>query len=1342
MKRITVPLTVAVALTSGLALARLPEGATPSRPAALESAPTDTVRLKPTNVAKARIRDLDAWLAANPTSRAHLVSDRPLYRPGDTVQVKLWSVATKGLTPQASGLTVELVDPRGTVAQSKGVEVVNGGADASFALDKAAPGGAWKIRTTLGTGELVERPIVVNTFEAPRIKKTLDFAREGYGPGDTVEAALTLARATGEKLANTPVTAQVSVGGVALPLIQAKTDAAGEVLVRFALPATLASPDALLTVLVDDAGVTESISRSVPIATTDLSVGLFPEGGDLVVGLQSRVYFEATDIHGEPVDIGGKVLNDRGEVVATVESWWDGRGHFVFTPEAGQSYRVRLDGRDERDFPLPDVEAGGCVLRHFDDLEGTQTAVRVRIACSKPQDVTVLATQQEQIIDRASFHVDAPTTVYLNSGVGPLATAQGVARVTLFDHDQKPMAERLVFRNKARSLKVAVSTDQKRYGPGDDVALTVRTTDIDGRPVAAQVAVAVVDDTLLAFADDDAHSFASGVLLQADLEDPIDGAAKWFRSDAKDGGLAVDLALGTRGWRRFDWDAVEGFYAAQQEAERQATLYKAIGYAEGLAMDDNVVMLEAVRGGFAGGFAMAGPPRPMAMPARAEPAPPPVDAKLAVLKKKEAEEVPATSTATGSPAREYAPSLPKPAPRTDFRDTVLWKPSVTTGTSGVATVRFKLNDAVTSFKATAEGLGGGMIGAGDALVVSTLPFHVEARLPVALGTGDHLEMPITLENQRPTTVQVGLTARVGALFGLGAVPGVQSLNAGERRTVWLPIDVRPGQGSVEVALDAVSNGVSDGIVRSIPVVSRGVPQKWAVSGRLDGPKSHVVEIPKLAIGGSVTGKLTLLPTPISEVLTGIEQMVRTPGGCFEQTSSTNWPNVVVLDLLQQSGSTSKLNVDRKQVLDTGYGILTHYQVGTGGFETWGSGPGKEALTAYGLLEFADMDRVYDVNPKILAESAKYLMDQRTGTGGYKTTGSSAHGYGTAPPEVLDAYITYALVETGHTDLPKEIDQSAALARQSKDPYRMGLATLTLLKARPAEGKAAAARLVSLQAPNGSFPGSETSITRSENYNLDVEATALSAIALLKAGDIPHAQKAVAWLHGNQTGAGQWGATQGNALALRAIGDMAAVSTRGDKPGKLAVTVDGELVQTLVVDAGGKDPIAVDLSPFLSVGSHKVDVTLDGLSVPYALEAGWTTELPDSDATRRVDLTTTLADTKVALGHTAKMTATVTNRTKEVVPDPIARIGLPAGLEAQTWQLEAMKKRGEIAFFELRPREVTIYWDGIGVGEVHTVALDLTATAPGRFTSPASAAYPYYDDQAKAWVKGTSVEITK
>jgi hypothetical protein len=64
-----------------------------------------------------------------------------------------------------------------------------------------------------------------------------------------------------------------------------------------------------------------------------------------------------------------------------------------------------------------------------------------------------------------------------------------------------------------------------------------------------------------------------------------------------------------------------------------------------------------------------------------------------------------------------------------------------------------------------------------------------------------------------------------------------------------------------------------------------------------------------------------------------------------------------------------------------------------------------------------------------------------------------------------------------------------------------------------------------------------------------------------------------------------------------------------------------------------------------------------------------------------------------IGEPVRLRAEVANATARGVPSPIARIGLPAGTRVDTWQLEQLQDRGEIAFFETRPREVTLYWEG-------------------------------------------------
>jgi hypothetical protein len=1342
------PLTALLALVS-LAHAEIPELSAPAalreapaQPPSLEPAPRDAARLPFDQSARRLVADLDAYHHYSPTWRQHVALDRPLYRPGDTVSVRIWTLATRGFESQPRPAQVTLIDPRGTTVQT-----VSMNQHGTLALLPDAPGGTWKVQLYGADGQPVVREFTVANFQAPRIEKSLEFARDGYGPGEKVQASVTLARATGEPLANTQVTARIAAGGSALPPLTLSTDARGEVLVEFVLPGDLQSPDVLLTVLVDDSGVTESISRPVPVNLDQVKVAFFPEGGDLVAGLSSRVYFEATDARGEPADVVGQIRDDQGTLVASLGSWVDGRGHVTFTPKAGRTYTAHVDRAKGEDalFPLPAPLQQGCVLHHHDDLEGTQSAIRVGVTCTDARQVLVLATQQEQIVDRAKVQVSAkvPTTVHLRSGAPSLRAAQGVARVSLLGDDLAPLAERLVFRNRSRGLQVEVSADRAQYAPGDNVTLTVRTRDRDGRAVPAEVSVAVVDDALLAFADDDADSLPTRVLLQADLPEPIEGAADWFDPESKDGGLALDLALGTRGWRRFDWGTIAGLgeqWAEEQrwQAEEQRWLRAEAGALGALGYVQEMAAPAEDDGGGGGGWGivLGGASKAAQAPPPVRPAPPPQ--AVAPVRVFAAASAPTpTPTATHTEAGRGEQERPVEV-RSDFRDTVTWQPAVQTSELGVAKVRFQLSDAVTGFRAIVEGAGRGLVGRGEAEIRSVLPLSVDARIPQQLGTGDQLLMPLVVENRQTRSVSVKLDLAPDALLALGEAPGALSLQAGERKTVYFPLTAVPGRGTAAVAVSARAGEAADALQQQIPVAPKGFPMHLAASGVLEGRVTQTVEI-GAATEGSIAARVTLFPSTVSELTEGMEQMVRQPGGCFEQTSSTNYPNVVILDLLDRSGRGDSLAVDRQQVLSTGYQLLTGYQVQSGGFETFGQGPGKEALSAYGLLEFADMAKVYPVDPAVLESNVKYLYEQRDGKGGFRISGASAHGYGTAPPEVLDAYITYALVETGHTDLPEEIEAQSVLARRSSDPYRLALATLTLLETRPAEGRAAADRLAGLQAADGSFPGSETSITRSENQNLLVEATALSTMALLRASKHAAANKAVRWFQEHQSGAGVWGATQGNALALKALAEATEAAARAQGRGRLVVTIDGKPAGEVSFEPDQHEPVIVPLTG-LRAGKHTVELALDQGALPYVLDVDWTTEEPASAETRRVDVSASLARAELKLGETDRLVARLTNRTKEVVPDPIARIGLPAGLEAQTWQLEQLVERGEIAFFETRPREVTLYWHGVGVGEVHEVALDLVAIVPGTFTGPASSAYPYYDDQAKAWAPGLPVKI--
>ncbi|MBW2255207.1 MAG: hypothetical protein JRI25_11485, partial [Deltaproteobacteria bacterium] len=1239
----------------------------------------------------------------------------------------------------------------------------------------------WTLRATLPTGEVDERPFVVSSYQTPRIRKQLEFVREAYGPGDRVEALVEMERPTGGPLADHPVRALLQVAGETVLETALRTDDTGAVFVTAELAADLSSSDGLLTVLVEDGGVTESISRAVPIVLADVGLAFFPEGGDLVRGLPGRVYFEATDRHGEPADVSGVVEDDGGEEVATFTSVHDGLGRFSFTPSRGRTYTARVTAPVgvEQTFDLPDALVAGCTVRSFDDVQSEAADVRVAVRCATATDVLVSGVLREQTLDVAAVRAGPyeDTVVYLSPDEDR-AAEQGAVRVTVFDTDLNPLAERLVYRNPGRDLQIAITMDQEQYGPRDEVVVGVKTTDAAGEPVSAELALAVVDDGVISLADDEEGHILSRLYLEPELIESPEDPGWYFDRDEALAARGLDLVMGTKGWRRFEWHRV---WAPEPEPESIATTGRRYALELAVAAAAPVDVMPEVPKVLEVGEE---PPPPMA---QFEPMELGSVAQAVVVlddarrsrrqlfgqARVAPDEIMAGEDWGGAEMMElgylgylegdmhwdagveYAAArvFPKPdynegftGTRTDFRDTVHWEPTVATDERGEAEVRFYLSDAVTSFRLTAEGVGSGLAGHQEATLSSVLPVSIATKLPPAVSAGDTLLLPVTVSNARGETLNVDVSGRFdSALLHASATEGDLTLVPDGSDTHWIPLEIGAGSETATIHLTAEGGGLSDTIVRELQIVPPGFPRSWSAAGELDGGTTLTMQLDEW-VEGSLTASVSWHPTTVATLISGMEGLIQTPGGCFEQTSSTNWPNVAILSYLEAHDGDPRLRLASSKALDAGYAKLTGYQVGAGGFETWGSGPGKEALSAFGLLQFQDMQRVYPVADAVLTRDAAYLLDQRNGKGGFENSGESAHGYGSAPAPVLDGFITWALVETGHAEeLEAELEHQANVARSSDDPYVLALAARSLVSVDHPMADTAVERLAALQADDGSFPGAESSITRSYEANLLVESTALASLALMESGSYrPGTDKAVSWLIDNRRGVGTWGATQATALALSALTTHAELSRHPRTGGRLVVEVNGKQVGTLVYQADQTEALVIDgWQDALSPGENTVVLRQEsGEPLPYTVDVSWTSITPTTSTGAELVLETELSETELSMGDTVRLTATVDNDAGRLVPSPIARIGLPAGLEAQTWQLEQFQERGEIAFFETRPREVTLYWDGLHEDDAHMVVLDLVATVPGIFTGPASSAYPYYNDDEKAWDAGLQVTIER
>ena len=581
-------------------------------------------------------------------------------------------------------------------------------------------------------------------------------------------------------------------------------------------------------------------------------------------------------------------------------------------------------------------------------------------------------------------------------------------------------------------------------------------------------------------------------------------------------------------------------------------------------------------------------------------------------------------------------------------------------------------------------------------------------------------------------------------------PGTMELKPQESRSFYHGLKVI-GQGlkaaDGSIVLSAETGRLKDGLSRVIKVVPAGFPREQALAGTIAGSSKQDIELPE-TLPGTLVASLSLYPSPTATLIAGTDAIIQEPGGCFEQASSANYPNVIVLGYLSEHNAAEPALVARAEgALDHGYKLLTGYESKGKGYEWFGGDPGHEALTAYGLMEFSDMARVYkDVDKSMIARTAEWLKSRRDGKGGYQKNERALDSFGRASDEVTNSYVTYALTEAGQRELPEEIAYLKRLSGTTKDPYVLALAAGALANVEPrgAETVKAQGRLGKMQAADGHYPGADHSITRSGGNALEIETTALATLTLMKAPE-PHAaeiQKGLDWLVKQRSGSGGFGSTQSTVLALKAL-TRAASQSRTPPVGTINITINGGAPHAIKVDASMKEAVTLaGLAAELHPGHNSLEIAASSpdLKLPYGMKLVYRTLRPASSGKSPVTLAVS-APAKAKMGEGVKVHAVVANSSAKGIPMVIARVGIPGGLTFQTWQLDELKSKGLVDFYETREREVIVYFRSMGPKAQKTFDLDLLAQVPGTFQGPASQAYLYYTDEFRTFADPLSFTVT-
>jgi hypothetical protein len=706
--------------------------------------------------------------------------------------------------------------------------------------------------------------------------------------------------------------------------------------------------------------------------------------------------------------------------------------------------------------------------------------------------------------------------------------------------------------------------------------------------------------------------------------------------------------------------------------------------------------------------------------------------------------------------REYAHSLPanaKDGSRSDFAETVYWNTGIKTDAStGVANVSFNLSDAVTAFRVLADGFTtDGTLGSAISEVESVRPMFIEPKFPLQVTSGDVIQLPIGFVNgTRRELRDANITAR--------ATDGLKLTTTGEKSAVLGPkerarrlmqIEVgREFKGLADLTLDAAAGPYRDTVKRTLDVQAPGFPFELSAGGVLEanGSRSFEFTLPAETVHASLSSSVRIYPTPLASMTGALQALLQQPNGCFEQTSSTSYPIVMAQQyFLTHSGVEPGIIARSRDLLETSYKRLTGFESRTKGYEWFGGSPGHEALTAYGLMQFTDMAQVRKVDPVMLERTRSWLLDRRDGSGGFdRDVRSHGAGIGSASTITTNAYITWALVESGQRGLEKEIAAVRASAESTNDSYIVTLVANILHATGDHEGaRRFMDKLVRNQEASGRVNGATSGITQSGGESLAIETTALAVLGWIHDPlYVSNVEKGIKWIIESSRN-GRFGSTQSTVLALRAIVAYDASHARPKAAGRVLLTVDGKMVGAPVdFTVNSQDAIVLpEFASELKPGKHTMVVKMEkGSGMPFSMSVKYNSTLPDSAEKSQIGIRVLIKDANIPEGAVTEAVVSISNKTDEAIPTPVAIVGIPGGLEVRNDQLRELVKSGRVDAYEVRGREVILYWRFLPPKDNFEIPLSLVASIPGTYTGPASRAYLYYTDEYKTWAPGLKVNI--
>ncbi len=674
--------------------------------------------------------------------------------------------------------------------------------------------------------------------------------------------------------------------------------------------------------------------------------------------------------------------------------------------------------------------------------------------------------------------------------------------------------------------------------------------------------------------------------------------------------------------------------------------------------------------------------------------------------------------------------------RNIFLESLAFIPEVVTN-NGSANIEIPISDNITTWNIQTVGNSkDGKLGFASKNFKVFKEFFVDFSLPTNTVVSDNISIPVTIYNYKEQSLDVNLNVVQNDWANIGEYEKVVNVPANSTYMVYVPLDIIKA-GNNTLRIESKSGEISDIVEKSIVTNINGMKKETVISsGSLEKELKQDIVFKDEAIDETKKIKLKLYPSTISQVIENMETILEMPTGCFEQTSSSLYPDILALKYLKDNNLNSpEIEEKALKYISAGYQKLLTYEVknSKGGYSLYGDEPAEPVITAFGLMEMQDMSKVYNVDENIIKNMKEYLFKEQNFNGSFNYDYTYIGGLNSTDDIAMNAYIIWALSEVSPDDkrLEKSIKYLEGKLDDINDNYTLALVANVFSNVKHKDTKKVIDKLmdkvISVDNESAYIESIGKDYWGTYGSKQNIQASALTSLVLTKEKSNQKTNQAlINYIIQSKDTDGTWYNTQTTILALKAINDYNEKSDVTNQ--KIIVSLNGENKEIEIgdnnLDLYELEFSNVDIENKISLSMKKGKIYYEIIKEYY--EAYEQIKL---DNTGNILVEQTI-NQEANVNDVISQNINITNLSSKDIQNVIVRINIPQGCSVIEDSLALLEYENKIEKYEYNYNTVDLYIRNYKNSEKISLTVNYRAGYPAKITGATIRAYDYYNPEVE------------